>query len=339
MSEDEINEPKDLILLAQAFVADDEGGGDIEVEDGYAEAAGRMVEMGLLESASTKTSGARVRITDAGRARVKAQRGPKLACRRCVECPDLSHHWMESFDDGEWEHSPEPRPVWACKHCEYKMPMSDPLEDPERAYKVRLRGVFEKLLPSIEGDYLQPDYPRHLLVNEVTELRARLAMYESRDEGDVELADYGEEGCPGCERLRVRVAGLRGAVGRAIDLIDRGLGDTDPIVEDIDEDEFPIVAACQVLSRVHRPGGQPALLKTVHLGYPIATNVLRHNAYVAGWEHGATDFRADLPWWDQMRELDLTNVYIHGFESGRAARELAFEVASVHKADGAPSQE
>lgn len=45
------------------------------------------------------------------------------ACRRCSECPDASHHWMPDFDAGEWEHSPEPRPIWACKHCSFTMPM------------------------------------------------------------------------------------------------------------------------------------------------------------------------------------------------------------------------
>lgn len=322
-NKDEINEPKDLILLAQAFAADENGGDGVPVGPDYRDAAMRMVEMGLLEFDRDAPC---VLITDAGRDRVMKQR--RLTnCRRCTECPDLSHHWMPDFDDGPWEHSPEPRPVWGCKHCDFTMVMTDPEEDPEEVYAKRVRDVLPNLMASIEGDYMQPDYPRDLLVKEITDLRERLAMYESRDEEDVELADYGEEGCPGCERLRRRVAGLRGAVGKAINLIDRGLGDTDPIVEDVDEDEFPIVVASQVLCRVHRPGGQPALLKTEHLGYPITQDVLRHNAYVAGWEHGATDFRADMPWWNQMRELDLIGPYTHGLESGQTARELAFKVA------------
>ena len=45
------------------------------------------------------------------------------SCRRCHQCSGLSHHWMHDFDDGDWEHSPEPRPVWGCKHCEFTMPM------------------------------------------------------------------------------------------------------------------------------------------------------------------------------------------------------------------------
>jgi len=45
------------------------------------------------------------------------------ACRRCSECPDASHHWMSGFDAGEWDHSPEPRPIWVCKHCSFSMPM------------------------------------------------------------------------------------------------------------------------------------------------------------------------------------------------------------------------
>lgn len=44
-------------------------------------------------------------------------------CRRCVACAGASHHWMPGFDDGDWEHSPEPRPVWGCKHCDFTMPM------------------------------------------------------------------------------------------------------------------------------------------------------------------------------------------------------------------------
>ncbi len=44
-------------------------------------------------------------------------------CRVCFDCRGAHHHWMEDFDeDAEWEHSPEPMPVWACKHCEFTMP-------------------------------------------------------------------------------------------------------------------------------------------------------------------------------------------------------------------------
>ncbi len=56
-----------------------------------------------------------------------------MTCRRCSVCPGLSHHWMEDFDDGEWEYSPEPRPVWGCKHCDFTMPY-DGEEDPEATY-------------------------------------------------------------------------------------------------------------------------------------------------------------------------------------------------------------
>ena len=54
-----------------------------------------------------------------------------VQCRRCADCRGQDHHYLEDFDDGEWEYSPEPRPVWACKHCDFVMPYEtdDPNED------------------------------------------------------------------------------------------------------------------------------------------------------------------------------------------------------------------
>jgi hypothetical protein len=62
-------------------------------------------------------------------------------CRRCSECTDAEHHWMEDFDDGEWEHSPEPRPVWSCKHCDLAVPYeSDDPEDDWANYQAAMIG-------------------------------------------------------------------------------------------------------------------------------------------------------------------------------------------------------
>ncbi len=58
-----------------------------------------------------------------GTAQPMCERSPTNKCRRCHLCQGASHHWMPDFDDGDWEHSPEPRPIWACKHCDFTMPM------------------------------------------------------------------------------------------------------------------------------------------------------------------------------------------------------------------------
>ena len=56
---------------------------------------------------------------------------------------------MEMFDDGEWTYSPEPRPVWGCKHCDFTMPYSGG-DDPEGEY---LALGLECIDPTVEvGD-------------------------------------------------------------------------------------------------------------------------------------------------------------------------------------------
>lgn len=45
-------------------------------------------------------------------------------CRRCVDCADSSHHWMENDDWDEFEdreptdEEMENHPSFACKHCD-----------------------------------------------------------------------------------------------------------------------------------------------------------------------------------------------------------------------------
>lgn len=69
--------------------------------------------------------------------------------------------------------------------------------------------------------------------------------------------------------------------------------------------------------------------QTVHpLGHPLRREVLRHNAYVAGWEHGAADHRPEISYWQTMRELDLLGVYEEGREDGKNARSAAWEKAA-----------
>lgn len=73
--------------------------------------------------------------------------------------------------------------------------------------------------------------------------------------------------------------------------------------------------------------------KTEFLGYPIAPGVLRHNAYVAGWEHGGADFRPSGVWWDQMHALGLAAEYEEGRADGANARGLAWAKAQTMKGE------
>lgn len=64
-------------------------------------------------------------------------------CRRCYDCQDVSHHWIEGFDEEAWEYSPDPRPVWTCKHCEFAMPYcmdGFDSDDPQAMYEVMMRA-------------------------------------------------------------------------------------------------------------------------------------------------------------------------------------------------------
>lgn len=59
------------------------------------------------------------------------------SCRACFDCEGASHHWIEDFDDEHWEYSPEQRPVWGCKHCDFAMPYcmdGFDSDDPEGMY-------------------------------------------------------------------------------------------------------------------------------------------------------------------------------------------------------------
>lgn len=45
--------------------------------------------------------------------------GPERCSRRCSECPDGNHHWMEHFDDEHVAHLKHGLLIWyACKHCD-----------------------------------------------------------------------------------------------------------------------------------------------------------------------------------------------------------------------------
>lgn len=66
---------------------------------------------------------------------------------------------------------------------------------------------------------------------------------------------------------------------------------------------------------------------TTWLGEPLAADVMRHNAYVAGWEHGAADHRPSSSFWERLRVLGLMEVYQEGHEDGERARRAAFEKA------------
>jgi len=74
-------------------------------------------------------------------------------CRRCTECPDQAHHWMEDSDGEEWEYSPDPRPIWACKHCDFVMPMDD-MEDPDGQYERRLARSIVGSKPATPTSYV-----------------------------------------------------------------------------------------------------------------------------------------------------------------------------------------
>ena len=70
---------------------------------------------------------------------------------------------MEDFDDGEWEYSPEPRPVWGCKHCDFTMPYTCDRDedDPEADYLEMMFAKHEEPHPvdtmtlplTFEGDH------------------------------------------------------------------------------------------------------------------------------------------------------------------------------------------
>jgi len=56
--------------------------------------------------------------------------GEATGCRRCHECAELSHHWMEGFAEDENGDIVNPdEPQWVCKHCDFTMPWDD--RDPE----------------------------------------------------------------------------------------------------------------------------------------------------------------------------------------------------------------
>ena len=81
------------------------------------------------------------------------------------------------------------------------------------------------------------------------------------------------------------------------------------------------------------PTVEDGTFKTEHLGHPIAPGVLRHNAYSAGWEHGASDFRPDSAYWQRMTDLGLREVYGRGRCDGTTARGLAWEHARALRGD------
>lgn len=86
---------------------------------------------------------------------------PTQPCRRCSECQGVSHHWMQDFDDGPWQYSPEPRPVWACKHCDFTMLMDG--DDIEGERVEELYAKRHGLAPESEPDAKpQPPVQRDL---------------------------------------------------------------------------------------------------------------------------------------------------------------------------------
>jgi len=78
---------------------------------------------------------------------------------------------------------------------------------------------------------------------------------------------------------------------------------------------------------------EESLFRTWHRGMPVPRDVLRHNAYTAGWEHGAADHRAPGAYWKMMWALGLGAIYSEGIEDGRRARKSAFEKAAKLRAD------
>jgi len=76
-------------------------------------------------------------------------------------------------------------------------------------------------------------------------------------------------------------------------------------------------------------------LSLLHLGRRIAPEVLRHNAYTVGWEHGAADHRPSAEFVRKIERLVVGDVYWRGLQDGAAARSAAWETAAEIKA-GAP---
>ena len=60
-------------------------------------------------------------------------------------------------------------------------------------------------------------------------------------------------------------------------------------------------------------------------GTPLPIDVLRHNAYTLGWEHGATDARVSRT--EQPEIEALQKIYRQGYLDGAAARGKAFQTA------------
>lgn len=74
-----------------------------------------------------------------------------------------------------------------------------------RAADNTLHPKLQKMVDSIKGDYLDPEYPRDLLVTEVTDLRARVATLEAaqapeEDDGPGEMLckKHDVVGCEEC---------------------------------------------------------------------------------------------------------------------------------------------
>ena len=72
---------------------------------------------------------------------------------------------------------------------------------------------------------------------------------------------------------------------------------------------------------------------TVHpaTGAPIAADVLRHNAYTLGWEHGAADY---VPPTAELPTGIYRDLYWRGHEDGHAARAVAWTIAAAVRGGG-----
>ena len=79
------------------------------------------------------------------------------------------------------------------------------------------------------------------------------------------------------------------------------------------------------MAEQHRMGSTAERMPTEVYGVPVAPEVQRHNAYVAGFEDGATDA---FGWDDYGHGMRVGGLdYRAGFTAGKAARKAAFEEA------------
>jgi hypothetical protein len=73
-------------------------------------------------------------------------------CRRCTDCVNEPHHWVEEFAEGDEEEEGDPELVWGCKHCDVQFHRQTDLAVVDYALHTQERP--EMLLAGIVGQFV-----------------------------------------------------------------------------------------------------------------------------------------------------------------------------------------